>query len=295
VRRVVANHSDVMHVEARTPAQIEQVLTALAASGVEVLAVNGGDGTVQAVITSLFERRPFTALPVVAVLRGGTTNMTAGDVGLRGGVLRALRRLLEWEGEVELIQRPVLRVESKLTRDTRCGMFFGIGIIVSGIEYFHARVRGLGLGAAAGPGVAIARGLLAFGRRDPKFVSPVTVRMGVDGAPCEEPQDVLLLLVSTLERLFFGIHPYWGKEVGPLRVTRVQAQPRRLLRVFPSLLRGRPSRLATAESGYRSCNVRELRLAFDGAFTLDGEIYPVRAEEGSLRISNAGALGFLRI
>src|SRR3546814_1330268 len=74
------------------------ILDSFAADGVDVVAVAGGDGTVQAVLTALYGRRPFRRPPLLAVLPRGTTNMTAADIGLprRGDkdTLGSLARLL---------------------------------------------------------------------------------------------------------------------------------------------------------------------------------------------------------
>ena len=56
-----------------------------------VLAINGGDGTVAAILGALLESKPFVTPPLIALLPGGTANMSAGDVGLRGSLNKAVR------------------------------------------------------------------------------------------------------------------------------------------------------------------------------------------------------------
>ena len=61
-----------------------------------MLAINGGDGTVQAVLTELFNGGHFGDIaPPVAVLPSGKTNLIALDLGAQGDPVEALERLIE--------------------------------------------------------------------------------------------------------------------------------------------------------------------------------------------------------
>jgi hypothetical protein len=125
----------------------------------------------------------------------------------------------------------------------------------------------------------MARTLWGIVRRDRRFARPVAVSVELDAAPPAPAQDMLILLVSGLERLFLGMRPYWGEENGPLHVSMIRADADRLLRTLPALLRGRPSRHAGVTAGYQSHNVERIRLMLDGLYTLDGK-FPLAAPTG---------------
>ena len=107
---------DLLHLEIDGQGSLSEILTEMARREVRVLVINGGDGTVQRVLTELFEARPFERPPALAVLARGMANMTAGDVGLRGRAIPPLRRLIAAarsggiERSVEF--RRILRVEN---------------------------------------------------------------------------------------------------------------------------------------------------------------------------------------
>jgi hypothetical protein len=103
------------------------------------------------------------------------------------------------------------------------------------------------------------------------------------------------MIVSSLERLFLGLHPFWGQEAAALHCTWIQKPTRKVLRAFPSLVRGRPNRHVTPENGYFSHNADTIRLWMDGLFTLDGEMHRASTDHGPVIISSAGTLNFLRI
>ncbi len=297
-RRILAGYGEVPHHEVSTPEEIGEALRELSGDETEVLAVNGGDGTVQAVLSSLLRDRPFSRLPLLAVIPSGTTNMTAGDIGVGRHPGRSLRRLLRWtqarETGAVIESRPVLRVLANPTAVALYGMFFGTAGIVQGTRYFHERIHAMGLRGELGPGITIARLLLDAARRRGQHVTPESIRVQVDDRTPEQ-HDWLLILVSTLQRLFLGLRPYWGRERAPLQYTALGARPRYLLRVLPWLARGRTHRRLTASNGYYSYNAREVRLTLDSAFTLDGEIIAVDRANGPVLLQDGGDVRFLRL
>jgi hypothetical protein len=173
-------------------------------------------------------------------------------------------------------------------------MFFGASAIHQGIEYFHRKVYSKGLGGELGPGITILRFLWSAVRRRSGFIPPVPVSVTLDD---KQPQtfDSFVVLVSSLERLFLGIHPYWGVESGPLHYTAVRAYPRHLLRALPALLRGRRSGFGSIENGYFSHNAHEIRLHLDGGFTLDGQLYTPENRETPTVVRYGGMASFVRI
>lgn len=281
--------------------EVSHGLADLAARSVNLLAISGGDGTVSRVLTHLLQEKPFKRMPLIAILPGGTANMTAGDVGLAGSVHAALARLCKWMetgnlARAQLQRRPILRVQGGAGEAASYGMFFGAGAIVQGIEYTNENIHAHGLKNELSLGVGMARSMWGIARGDPRFIQPVSIAIGIDGNPSIEPQSVALVLVSSLERLFLNMHPYWGADNGkPLHTTMIRSPATRLLRNLPALLRGKPNRHMSPDAGYLSYNVDKISLRFDGPFTLDGEISYARCETGPVEVSNGGVLDFLRI
>jgi diacylglycerol kinase (ATP) len=303
IREILTQHPRVLHREAQAPGEIAMALQDFARRDLDMLVINGGDGTVQAVLTVLFQRRAFARPPLLGLLCGGTTNMTAGDVGIRGNRKKALIRLLAWattrHPQAQILQRPVLRVQAP-GQDPLYGMFFGTGAIIKGIEYCHQKIHAQGLRGGLASGLCTLRVLLAMIRGDPEYVSPVPATIGMDpshvlpqGLP--QKQDLWLLLASTLERLFLGLRPYWGEEAGALYYTAIRAHPAHALRAMPPLLWGHSNKFGTPENGYFSHKVNALRLVVDSAFTLDGEIYQAESRTGPLLVGQAGPASFIRL
>ena len=297
IRDVIAKHPHVRPCDVQTPEDVLAALRAFAEAKIDLVTVNGGDGTVQAVLTALFHHQPFETLPLLTVLQSGTTSMIAGDIGFMGSRAKALCKLFAWaqtgQGNPTLMQRPVLRVQIP-KRQTRYGMFFGAAGIYQGIEYCRRNMHTKGLRGELGPGLTLIRFVWAVIRQNNKILpaTPITVEIDHNSQP---QMDYLVLFISTLERLFLGLHPFWGNEEGPLHYTSVRSRPRQLLRAILSLVRGRQGRHGTPNKGYFSHNTHEVRLNFDSGFTLDGQMYAPETRLEPVIVQYGGQATFLRL
>jgi diacylglycerol kinase (ATP) len=293
VRRVLNDFAPARIREACTADEVTAALHAFAAEGIDLLVVAGGDGTLQMVLSCLFADRPFTKLPVLAVIPGGTTNMTALDLGVRGGpvrVLRQLRRCLLDPASARLVRRAVVRVERGEAPDVY-GMCFGAGVLASGVSYFQSRIRRLGITGEFASGLVVLRflGELLVGRHG-KIMRPVEIA-SIAGHGGMQGGTYLFVLASTLERLLLGARPYWGEQDEPMHVTCVKEGPHRFWRSLLPLLAGRGRKLRE-QDGYFSWNARVVDMAMADHFIVDGEVY-IADSERPLHLSATGPAVFL--
>ncbi len=297
MRRLLDAHPDVPRRDVLDPASVTRALQELAELGVNAIAISGGDGTVSAVLTTIFGHSPFPRLPLLAVLRGGTANMTARDVGMPGRQDRALRSLLECANRggdgLTVIERPVMCIDPGAGRAPIHGMFFGAAAISQGIEYCKRKVHTLGLRGETGPAVTTVRFVIAMARGERAIVAPVPIAVAIDGrSPVSF--DCEIVLVTTLEQLLLGLRPWWGSEAAPLHYGSVRAAPRHWVRALPGLLRGRPNRFITPANGYESNNARRLEIGLDSHYFVDGELFaPIAGTP--LALSDGGSAEFIRL
>jgi hypothetical protein len=296
IRSHIERYPRILHRITQSHADIPDTLEEFAANQVTVLAINGGDGTVSAVLGDLLERKLFASPPVVAVLPGGTANMTAGDVGIRGTLQRAVTRFCQWtegarEAPAGIARRAMLRLDTGAGRPPRYGMFLGGGAIIHGTEYAHREIHSRGLRDDFSLALGTVRTVWGVLRDDPAFNRHVTVTFSLDGqTPARH--DTLILALSTLERLAFGMRPFWGTGPGQIRMTLMEQGCSRFACTFYSIARGRPNRNAVPASGYLSHNADRITLALDGTLNLDGELLEVA---GNVDISASQTLEFLRL
>jgi hypothetical protein len=294
---VLRSHPRIPHHQVDRPEDICAATRALLDAGSELIIVNGGDGTVQAVLTGLFGRGRLDALPLLAVLPSGTTNMVAADIDAMLRPLPALQHLLAAAADGRLrgtaVQRPVMRAEIAADAPPVFSMFFGTGAIYHGIRFCRHYVATLGLRGEVGPGVALAvfLGKIALGHGGNMF-PPLHLSGRLDGAPlCAGAY--LGMLVSTVSRQFLGLRPFWGREPAPLKYTAMRYSPQHIWRAAPAVMRGKPNRYVRPEYGYTSHNAHELELYLDCGFTLDGELFPAPAS-GPVILRGGYSAHFLR-
>jgi len=276
MRRVLATHPDIPCRDVNDPPSVALALREMAERGVDIVAISGGDGTVHAVLDTILGASPFARLPLLAVLRGGTANMTARDIGMRGRQDRALAALIQrlargGEG-LAVTGRTVMRIDPGAGRAPLHGMFFGAAAISQGIEYCKRNVHTLGLRGEIGPAVTMARFVIAMARGERAIMSPVPITVAVDGGPAAG-FDCEIVQVTTLQQLVLGLRPYWGTEAAPLHYASVRASPRHWIKALPGLLTGRPNRYVTKANGYESHNAHQIDMGLDSSFFVDGEIF----------------------
>jgi len=96
IREYCADHPDIFHYEVEHATQVGEALKTIARIRPKLLVINGGDGTVQAALTELYNGGQFGETPPpVAVLPSGKTNLIALDLGAQGDPIAALTRLVE--------------------------------------------------------------------------------------------------------------------------------------------------------------------------------------------------------
>ena len=295
ISQTISKYPRALHKNVQTPQDIHEALFDFASQNVDLVAISGGDGTVQAVLTVLFNNQPFATQPQLVVLEAGTTNMIAGDVGITGDQNKALQRLFQWaqtgSGKVTKIQRPIIRLQVP-GHEAKCGMFFGAASISQGVHYYQKNLHNKGLQGFPGICLTLARYFWAAIRNRRHSNTGTSIEYGLNGQPLQK-ENFLLLFVSTLDRLFFGLRPFWGQEKGPLRFTAVRSQAKYLLRLLPSLARGRNTGKGTTKNGYYSSNVDEVKLFLDSPVALDGEIYTPETILEPTVLQSAGTATFL--
>lgn len=274
----LAADPDVIHERLDSIADIPSILKSFAQREVGVIVLDGGDGTIQAALSEIFNGRMFEQIPPLAVVSSGMTNAVAADVGLRGPPNRAIARLIasarEGSLEKECVERNVIRVSHTQGGDPVYGMLFAVGAVYRAIGLCRRAIHPLGVTSSAAVGVTLAsmvvRQMLLGGRRDEIFRGD---RIAVDWNGAERQSgDLLFVLASTLHRFPLGIRPFWGKEGGGLRVTHAAFPARRFARSVLPILYGRTRRKLDADS-YLSRNVDRVSFDMTCPFVLDGELY----------------------
>lgn len=276
---------DVLDIVPEEPSHLLAGLRRFAGEGVELVVIDGGDGTVREVLTRLPEAYD-GRIPKLAVLPNGKTNALALDIETPIGT--TLEEILAACGAGKPTKRRQCLevVRAGQTVPERRGFLFGMGAYVRATKLAQKN-HGKGFIDNAAVGVTMAGGLARtiLGGAGDRWRRGEAARLSI--SPTPEERRWFLVMASTLKRFPMGFRPYGEPREG-LKVLSVDAPPRRLLRALPRIIRGDDTEWLEA-SGYHRQDVDSFDLSFDGDFVLDGEPY----KAGDLTIRQGPSLEFV--
>lgn len=285
---------NVLTSEPKSRADLAATLADFAARGIDLLVVDGGDGTVRDVLTC---GAPAFGddWPDLIVLPKGKTNALIGDLGMPKAwplaeALRATHR-------TRIVRRRPIVVERRDESGKRVmGFIIGTGVFNAAIEagqVAHRFGAFQSFAVAVTVVMAVMQALFGIGRSRWRATSLMRLRLGPDGrsvahsghAPGEER---FAAGFSTLDGFPLGMKPF-GREPGEgIRFVAVDAPLRRVVAMVPMLLMGwdRPGLVGL---GVHRGAASEIAMDLGDGFVLDGEHFP----SGSYRLSQGPELRFL--
>ena len=301
IREYCAEHPDVFHYELEHASQIGEAMKSIARIGPKVLAINGGDGTVQAALTELYNGGHFgDAPPPVAVLPSGKTNLIALDLGARGDPVQTLERLIDLARNDDLASYTVARELIALRHgdeDNRpvIGMFLGGAGLADTMLYCRNKIYPLGLpNGIAHVLTAVAFLLKVFFGMKADFLPP-------DAKPLElsvrEKESKLsgrfsLLAVTTLEKMLLT-SPFKGQRPGSLKLLAIEHGPSSMMGAIAAHISGKLGRQKVRGVHFEEAD--EITIESDNSSViLDGETFS--AQSGSpINLRPAQPLSFVKL
>ena len=303
IREYCADHPDVFHYEVEHAHQIGQAMRAIAQVRPKVLAINGGDGTVQAALTELHNGGHFgDNPPPVAVLPSGKTNLIALDLGARGDPIQTLERLIALAQSDDLAPHTVARELIALRHGIPgtdempvIGMFLGGAGLADIMLYCRDKIYPLGLPnglAHAITGFVVFLKLL-FGMKSKHFPpDPKPLAVSVRDQKEQISGRFSLMAVTTLEKLLLSGELH-GERRGTLKLIAVEEKLGSVLRAFFAALAGTLGRNHVRGVHFEESD--EITIEGDSSsLILDGETFS--AETGRpIRLSPAAPLSFVKL
>jgi hypothetical protein len=225
--------------ETGTPDELRRAAEAVGAQQPRVLAIAGGDGTVQHTVTALHHVFGGAELPQLALLGGGALDSLAGGLGGRGAAEDRLKRLAE-----ALHAGSPLRVEERdtLLASGQVGFRLGAGLP----ERFLGAVYATGRPGPWTSAALVARGLLSSALHRPfaqALYAPLGISVSVDGA--DWPRVPLFgLLCASVAESGLGLRPFRRatEQPGFFQVLGLTGRPLQFAAELPRLMLGRPAR-----------------------------------------------------
>ena len=284
--RLERTSSELPRAYAWNPTTFAMGLDRLAAQGVRVLMIVGGDGTVQGVISALVDGHG-AGIVALSLLRGGRSNVTAAKLGATGSMIPSLDRLLHWE--MHGLPQPRLQALPTLCvswgqRRTYGFLLLGGGLVqaVESCRAFREKTGLPLLDGRLGTACWLTRELLRVAMGDgtlrPQPGELLGVRAGL--------QDYAIMIATTL--------PNWpGRTQGAgMRVGWVTGRGPRLLGALARTMAGQGSGRHFGWVSQEQVVMRQEKL---GYFLLDGEPVGSGQPGDALQIHAGPAVQFLQM
>ncbi len=242
-------------------------------SDIDILGLNGGDGTNHVTLTTFIEVYGDKPLPKIALLRGGTMNTVSNGIGIRGNPPRLLANLVEkyYTGRpFETSQRDILKVTDET--GSRYGFIFGNGIVANFLEIYY----GTGDPSPATAAKLLAKGLATLptggGEITDQLFRPFNAH--IEMADSSWPKrNYTAVLASTQDQIGLGFRPFirCQEKKEAFHMLGVTADAFGVARAFPRLRLGLPVDEDEFPSTVTDCAV--FRSDKPISYTIDGDMH----------------------
>jgi diacylglycerol kinase (ATP) len=255
--------------EPASPEGMEKVAETFLDHEVDVLCINGGDGTGHVVLSAFARVYGDRPLPMVSLLRGGTMNTVASGLGVRGTPSDLLARVVRMYHEREpfaLTERNLLCVD-----DRYYGFLFGNGIVSNFLEAYYAGTEPTPLKAAL---LLLRASLSALiqGSLARRLLRPVEARVSLDGVDWPAAT-YTAILAGTVDNIGLGFRPFYlaPSHPGWFHALGLACTPAGIVRIMPDVYRGLP----THNPDVHSRLAQTMRIEADRpmSYTVDGDFH----------------------
>ncbi len=303
VRSFCGANEEVIHFEINGIDKISAALSEVAVIKPKVIVINGGDGTVQAILTELYHGNHFgTKTPPVSVLPNGKTNLIALDLGASGEALEALKNIIKITKsdnfDSHIVDRQLIALSNgEKNSKPVLGMFLGGAGLADAILYCRHKIYPLGLpNFISHILAAIAVFISAIFTFESRFFPNKTKAVQISHIYNNALQGRFnVLIITTLEKLVLGVKS--GSELssdnGKMKLMAVDYGPLALIRMFCASLTGQLGNKDV--KGIHMGQSDHIRI--DGeqsSVILDGEIF-VAEDNSPIVLRSTDPVPFLRI
>jgi diacylglycerol kinase (ATP) len=168
----------------------------------EILAINGGDGTLHQVLSAFVKVYGDEPLPKGMSLRGGTMNTMTNSLDIKGQSLGILRKAVAMYREAE----PMQELKQKLLKiNDHYGFMSGAGMVANFLDAYYSTPN-------PGPWEAVklvVKGVssgITGGEFAQKLLAPAAFRVTVDGKQLD-PEEFTGILGCTIKEVGLGLKP----------------------------------------------------------------------------------------
>ncbi|WP_317057365.1 diacylglycerol/lipid kinase family protein [Roseovarius rhodophyticola] len=266
--------------------------------GVSTIFIEGGDGTVLAVLSACHALADqFETPPQFAILPGGSTNLAHKLFGFRAFGPRHFQKrfagLLAGKRE-QVTQQRALKIDSPGLSTPQLGFVLSTGTLARAMRYVQEELHGPGHRGSFSVGQAILRFLSAphayLDQNGQPVVAGSQIALQGDNLAYDGPHG--LSIMTSLPRLSLGLYPFWGEGSGSISLTYATwPMPHFRRGLFQALVWKQPDRLE--KLGFFSHREDAVKLTPHAPIMIDGESFDFSAQD-PVHVTLSDQIRFLR-
>jgi diacylglycerol kinase family enzyme len=250
--------------------------------GINRIAVVGGDGSINLLLENILRFYEKEALPQVFLLRGGTANVLAMNLGIHGSPARVLKEFLTPPNPAEQCREVVVQ---SLLVNGRIGFQFANGVAARFLQTFYQNK-----GSIVQAGALLLRTTVdalkpagSGNRAQALLTSAIPMRLETEPplavARSSRPESYSVIFVSTIPKMAMGIPIFSSLPLGSSHAGILAAQVEdRALAAFVARAVARKS-LAHPEVRLGAVSHAQIETKKGEPYTIDGELFEA-PEEG---------------
>ena len=174
------------------------------------IVIEGGDGTVQGILTEFLRHEKARNLPIFTIVPGGNTNQVARNIGLSATTTDAVAKALSENNAIN--SAPLLRIKDKTGRKYY-GFLFSSGALPQVTDYTKDKLHDRGIGGS----MAVIGGILKGATGTSGITTPTKIKLNINADGIEKLRGPHLgTIVTTLPGLMLKLDPFWGEGARPL-------------------------------------------------------------------------------
>ncbi|MDY6794889.1 MAG: diacylglycerol kinase family protein [Actinomycetota bacterium] len=269
---------DGLVIETETMEEIDGAIERILSRGEHLICLNGGDGTVQRALTSIMnacgERED--ELPVFFPLRGGTMNLLADNLGIKGKAPQLLREAMKtaaFSEELPYVEIPTLRVVREMAGGTEreYGFFFGSGALYRFHRVYYRDTKGGTLPAVKLVLRCLGEGMVKRGRYRGIF-GMTDLRVSMDDFQMPR-ESFIIVLAMVFKKMLLTFNPFRDEGEGDFFTLAMGLPLGKIFTNLHKLFWVRGDEPPFPPDAYYNRRASRLKLRSGEGYSLDGEIF----------------------
>jgi diacylglycerol kinase family enzyme len=264
----------------------------------DLLVLDGGDGTVQKIVTFIIKNIEPSDFPLIGVLPSGSTNLIALDVGIVKAKKNCFEKFIK-KLKVSLLnykieQRATVHIRSNNNLIDEHGFFIGFAQFFNSSKLYNNKLRKKGFSGKIGIFLTVLYNfyILFIKSRFKKIFNEIYLKTDekeIRVAP-------LMFYVSSLVKVFFINHNMLENEKKSepnVYVFILKQCAKRIIRTFVSLLKDKEGKFYNKNEGYAFLKVDRCEISKIDGVAIDGEIYNLNSDTDKLFIKKGEIINFV--